>query len=259
MKSKLGLGGHSFYSSLGNEPVPSEQEQLSIVQACLNSGMEWFDTTYAPERIALGRCLQKLGRREEARVAVWNFFTDSTGQSETPAYVRLEEHHLAVMLEELKTDYVDLLVVHAHGDREGLKRELALAETWLNRGKIRGIGIGMCREEHLNDLPTDSPVTAVFTPCNYFHQDALPLFAEAKRRGIHTFALSPFQRGWKLEQSGYDPEAAAELLLRWITGQPQVDQVIVSMRRSEWIGTNRRAEERGELTSEHLAVMQGWE
>ncbi|WP_068608748.1 aldo/keto reductase [Paenibacillus swuensis] len=259
MKSKLGLGGHSFYSSLANEPVPSEQEQLNIVQACLDSGVDWFDTTYAPERIALGRCLQKLGRREEARVAVWNFFTDSTGQSETPAFVRLEEHHLAVMLEELKTDYVDLLVVHAHGDREGLKRELALAESWLRRGQIKGIGIGMCREEHLKELSPDSHVTTVFAPCNYFHQESLSLFEEAKRRGIGTFALSPFQRGWKLEQNGSEPAKTSELLLRWLTSQPHVDQVIVSMRRTEWIDTNRRAEQQGPLTEEQLAVLQGWQ
>jgi hypothetical protein len=57
------LGGHSFINQLGNDPATSEQEKNAIVEACLNRGIRRFDTTYQPERIAVGKILERLGRR----------------------------------------------------------------------------------------------------------------------------------------------------------------------------------------------------
>ena len=54
------LGGHSFISQLGNDQPASEEEQRSIVQSCLEHGIRWFDTTYRPERVALGKVLDEL-------------------------------------------------------------------------------------------------------------------------------------------------------------------------------------------------------
>ena len=51
----LVLGGHSFIRQLGNEPRPDAGEQARIVAVCLDAGIRWFDTMYAPERVALGR------------------------------------------------------------------------------------------------------------------------------------------------------------------------------------------------------------
>ena len=60
------LGGHTFISQLGNDPPASEQQQHLIVESCLNRGIRWFDTTYQPERVALGKVLHSLGRRERS-------------------------------------------------------------------------------------------------------------------------------------------------------------------------------------------------
>ena len=76
MNRKLILGGHSFIAQLGSDPAPDEKTQDAIVAACLDSGITTFDTTYLPERIALGKALQRLGRRSEAQLIAWNFFTD---------------------------------------------------------------------------------------------------------------------------------------------------------------------------------------
>ena len=72
----LVLGGHSFISQLGNDLPASDQERYAIVESCLDCGIRWFDTTYQPERIALGRVLRGLGRRHEASILAWNFFSD---------------------------------------------------------------------------------------------------------------------------------------------------------------------------------------
>lgn len=68
------LGGHSFFSDLGNESVPDERAQQKIVNACLDNRITWFDTTHQPERLALAKALKQLDRRNEATIFAWNFF-----------------------------------------------------------------------------------------------------------------------------------------------------------------------------------------
>ena len=78
--SRLILGGHTFISQLGNDPAASREEQQGIVRACLDAGVCWFDTTYQPERRALGETLQALRdygiKTSGAKVIAWNFFND---------------------------------------------------------------------------------------------------------------------------------------------------------------------------------------
>src|SRR6266700_4900948 len=103
----LVLGGHSFISQLGNDPPASDREQCAIVESCLDCGIRWFDTTYQPERIALGNVLHGLERRNEATIMAWNFFTDFSpdDQPTRPEYYR--PNHIDLILEQLHTDHVD--------------------------------------------------------------------------------------------------------------------------------------------------------
>ncbi len=39
------------------------------------AGIRMFDTTLQPERLALGKALHELGRRDEAYIIAWNFMT----------------------------------------------------------------------------------------------------------------------------------------------------------------------------------------
>ena len=98
------LGGHSFISQLGNDPPVSGRDQCRLVESCLDHGVRWFDTTYQPERIALGNALHALGRRNEATILAWNFFTnflpgDPLGE---PEYYC--PRHIDVILEQLPAD-----------------------------------------------------------------------------------------------------------------------------------------------------------
>jgi len=117
------LGGHSFIDQLGNDPLASKQELHRIVESCLNHGIAWFDTTYQPERVVLGNVLHALGRREEATILAWNFFTDfSPGEPVgEPEYFR--PSHIDCILEQLRTTYVDCLVLVALDDPEENQRQ----------------------------------------------------------------------------------------------------------------------------------------
>ncbi len=127
-RSKLGLGGHSYIQQLGNDPQPSFQEQCALVAACLDSGITRFDTTYYQERLALGRVLRELGRREEAEIAAWNFFTRPGQEDVLAPWTSHESHHMDLMLSELQTDRVDILVIHAEDNESRLRRALHLVE-----------------------------------------------------------------------------------------------------------------------------------
>ena len=125
------LGGHSFIAQLGNDRPASAEDQQRIVEACLNHGIRWFDTTYQPERVALGKVFDALGRRDEATILAWNFFkdfspSDPVGQAD---YYRPE--HIETLLEELRTPYVDCLVMVPLDDPEENQRQFRRS-AWLS-------------------------------------------------------------------------------------------------------------------------------
>ncbi len=255
---KLALGGHSYIAQLGNDPPASFEQQCALVAACLDTGIRLLDTTYYQERIALGRVLQRIGRRNEAEVTGWNFFLQPGKADELVAWTPYESHHIDIMLRELQTEWIDLLVIHAEDDPAILARELALAESWQTAGKVRQVGLGMARLEHLDQLPANHSLTHVLAPYNAFNREAGALFERARAMNLHTVAMSPFVRGWKLDEIGEDPAEVADILLRWVVAQPVVDRVIVAMRKPEWVRVNLAAAARGALTSQESTRLAGW-
>jgi len=256
--SKLGLGGHSFIEQLGNDPPAAFGEQCAIVSSCLDTGIQLIDTTYYQERIALGNVLKKLQRRHEAIIMAWNFFKEPGRENELVGFTQYEDHHLDAMLVELQTDSIDILIIHAHEDIEKLNQELALAKQWVESGKVKTVGLGMVERKQLEMLPDGHPITYVLAPYNAFNQGALDMFEMAREMGLRTIALSPFIRGWKLDEIGDDTAAVAEILLRWVTCQQLIDHVIVSMRKNEWINANLKAVNRGQLTEHEQTLLREW-
>lgn len=259
---RLILGGHSFIAQLGNDPEASFDEQSAIVAACLDAGVRRIDTTYYQERVALGRVLERLSRREEAYIQAWNFFKEPGRENDLVGPTPYEPSHLQVMLDELKTNRIGLLVIHVHDDAERLGQELALASRWQAEGKVTHIGLGMAAVRHLEMLPLGHRVTHVLAPYNAFHPEATETFAYARTMPLRTVAMSPFIRGWKMDEivagSGADKAQIADILLRWAAGQPFVDSVIVSMRRAEWVATNVQSLARGPLSPDEQARLNGW-
>lgn len=255
---KLGLGGHTFIEELGNDPLASFEEQCAIVSTCLDNEICLIDTTYYQERVALGKVLQALGRRNEAEIMAWNFFNLPGQSHKLVGFSPFEPQHINLMLDELQSDYIDILVIHAHGDAQRLRQEMDLARRWMDDGKVKGIGLGMVELEHLTGLPADHRITHVLAPYNAFHRKANDTFVLAKEMGLTTIALSPFVRGWKLDEIGADKLQAADILLRWVTGQQMIDRVIVSMRKRDWVQSNLHAVQRGPLNAEENRLLDEW-
>jgi aryl-alcohol dehydrogenase-like predicted oxidoreductase len=260
-ESRLILGGHSFISQLGNDPPASEREQQRIVEACLDRGIRWFDTTYQPERVALGKALHGLGRRDEATILAWNFFTDFSPGEECglPEYYR--PAHIDLMLEQLRCSYIDCLVVVPLGDDDQQERQAELMTGWQRKGYVRSLGIWVGEQMPPGNYQSHRVFQFAIQPFNITTDHAARAFAALKTAGWQTIATSPFVRGWELDRMiaaasarGYgDPEAlrplVADLMLRFSLFQPGVDRVIVAMRKAEWVTRNVESASRGPLSA----------
>jgi len=256
--AKLALGGHSFIQELGNDPKASHEEQCSIVAACIDSGIVTFDTTHHMERTALGSILEELGRRDEAEIMAWNFFEEPGREHELTPYRPYQPDSIDIMLRELRTDRIDIVVIHSQDDIARFHHELELAKRWIGQGKARTAAIGMSRVKDVQALPSGHPVTHVLEPYSAFSRGALAMFELAREHGLVTMALSPFVRGWKLDAIGGDTSEVAGIALRWVTSQPVIDTVVVSMRRSAWVHTNLASASKGALTPEEEIRLDGW-
>lgn len=70
--------------------------------------------------------------------------------------------------------------------------------------------------------------------------------------------MSPFVRGWKLDEIGDDRRIVADILLRWVVSQDLVDRAIVSMRRADWDEPNLASERRGLLSPDEKTMLKSW-
>jgi aryl-alcohol dehydrogenase-like predicted oxidoreductase len=254
------LGGHSFIRQLGNDPPVPKRDQCRLVDSCLDHAVRWFDTTYQPERIALGNVFQAVGRRNEATIIAWNFFTDfsPTDRPPNPEYYR--PHHIDVILEQLQTDYIDCLVVIPSSNPEEDQRQVELLVEWQKQGYVHFLGLWI-EDSRINErFARGNPFRFAIRPLNVTTTDAAPIFAACKSAGWETIATSPFRRGWELDNiiaaaaaHGYGPPEAmrplvADLMLRFSLFQCDVDRVIVGMRKVEWIHRNVESVAKGPLT-----------
>jgi len=257
------LGGHTYIQQLGNDPCPSPAQIDEIVSKCLDAGICWFDTTYRPERIALGESLQRLGRRAEAHILVWNFFKLFEPGEEVGGPNAYQNHHLQEILEDLRCDYIDALVVHAVNQPDENERQTRLAVAWQNQGWVGQLGlwspgVQAAQQSRL----TGSPYQFVVEPHNITtteSPDKLETYAQA---GWVIYACSPFVRGWELDrlveraaQLDGPPltktrSQVSDLLIRYSLFSPHVNRLIIAMRRPEWVEAAVAAVRRGPLTME---------
>lgn len=248
----LVLGGHTFIEELGNDPAIDDAQARDVVAACLDSGITWFDTTYAPEREALGRALDELGRREEATIVAWNFFGPAHS-----APVAYEPEHVDVVLDQLRTDRVERLVVHPWEEDGDQVLSTDLPRRWQSEGLVGELGTW--NPDSMDAFDADDPFSFVVEPYNVARRAAAETFAGARALGWETLAVSPFVRGWTLddlvaaavELEGGDADdhraRLADHMLRFSLYGPDVDRLVVAMRRVEYVSRNVESARKGPL------------
>jgi aryl-alcohol dehydrogenase-like predicted oxidoreductase len=256
----LVLGGHSFISELGNDPPLPESRHPELVESCLDHGIRWFDTTYPPERLALGRALQAVRRRDDATILAWNFFrgSSSTGSIEPPQ--SYQPGHIDVILDELRTDHVDALVLVPSDDLDEHLRQRELLIGWQKHGYVARLGLWVESAAALELFRGDDAFGFMVRPFNVTTATDGAIFESCRRAGRTTIATSPFVRGWELDRivaaasarARGNPDAlrssVADLMLRFSLFQPGVDHVIVGIRKVAWVRQNADSVRRGPLS-----------
>jgi aryl-alcohol dehydrogenase-like predicted oxidoreductase len=230
------------------------------VESCLNYGIRWFDTTYQPERTALGNVLQTIGRRDEAKIVAWNFFTDFSPEDQPTKPESYRPHHIEIILEQFHTDYVDGLVLIPSKCVEENQYQVELLLQWQRKGYARFLGLWIEDVQPIEQFRSNNPFRFAIRPFNITTDDAASVFAACKSLGWETIATSPFRRGWELDnivaaavahRYGTDEtlrQIVADLMLRFTLFQRDVDRVIVGMRKIEWIQRNIESVSKGPLT-----------
>jgi aryl-alcohol dehydrogenase-like predicted oxidoreductase len=256
----LVLGGHSFISELGNDPPVPESRHSELVESCLDHGVRWFDSTYQPERLALGRALQAVGRRDEATILAWNFFRNSSSAGSIAPPRSYQPGHVDLILDELRTDRVDGLVLVPCGDPDEDLRQRELLVGWQRHGYVARLGLWVESAAALELFRADDAFGFMVRPFNVTTAIDGLIFESCRRAGRTTIATSPFVRGWELDRivaaasarGRGDPDvlrpSVADLMLRFSLFHPGVDRVIVGMRKTEWVRRNADSVRRGPLS-----------
>lgn len=268
--SPLALGGHSFFSSLGNEPVPGDTLQREIVAQCLDLGITTFDTTHQPERVALGKALAALGRRDEARIFAWNFLKKLQPGDPLDRPISYQPGHLDQLCEDLQTNFIDAVVIHDldEGTPDVHAAQEAVARAWVRQGRVGTLGVWAPKPDAEQRYANDPDFTFMICPMNLDEAHRAPVFALGKRMGWTNYACSPFVRGWTLDKmveralarNGGNPVCVraelADKLLRYALYAPGVDRLITAIRRPEWVRANLESVQQGPLNADEIAGLE---
>ena len=266
--SRLVVGGHSFIAELGNDPPLDFDGQLAIVNQCLDQGINGFDTTYEPERIALGRILDTLGRRDEAQIIAWNFFIDQTTGDHLGPPLPFVPGMIDLLLEQLRTNYIDKLVVHPVEDEAANQAQFEIASAWLAAGLVGSLGTWAPGDEPAARFGAQNPYDFMVASRNLDGPNTAS-FRAGKALGWRTFATSPFNRGWLLDRlvaAGVEKtaepadrlrERIADALLRFSLYDPNVDHLIVGIRQQAWIRANLESVASGPLSEAEMEWLCG--
>ncbi|TPX37561.1 hypothetical protein SmJEL517_g00451 [Synchytrium microbalum] len=205
-----------------NIPVIAKgKECAQAVTWALQAGYRHIDTAQIygnEEQVAAGILASGVPRSEIyiTTKVYWN--SSSVTQQDT--IQKCEES-----LRKLKTDYVDLYLIHA--PQPGTRKETWLAlESLKKAGKAKSIGISNYGVHHIKEMDeyaTIVPAVNQFEVHPFLAQD--DVVAECKARGIAVEAWGSVTRGRDLEDprlvaiAGKYGKTSAQILLRWAVDQ----------------------------------------
>jgi aryl-alcohol dehydrogenase-like predicted oxidoreductase len=184
------------------------------------------------------------------------------GQIGEAEYFRPE--HIEIILEELRTSYVDCAVMVSLDDPEENQRQEQLLLEWQRKGHVRALGLWIADPVLIERYRLRNPFQFAIRPFNVATPEAASIFTACKKTGWETLATSPFGRGWELDRviaeavsRGHGNAESlrpliADLMLRFSLFQSNVDRVIIAIRNSAWVGRNCASASRGPLTDEEL-------
>lgn len=221
VKKELRLSSNHTIPSVGLGTWGMQGLEEDAVRFALDAGYRHFDTAkiYGTED-GIGKALRESGiGRQEIFITtkLWN-----TDQGFDTALIAIEHS-----LERLRTDYVDLYLIHWPLTQE-TEGENHRAETWrameqiLASGKARSIGVSNYEVEHLKEMEGYAKVTPAVNQIErhpFYQQEDTTDYCEEK--GIVVTNYSPLVRGRRTSEPEVERIAntygktGAQIYLRW--------------------------------------------
>ena len=199
--SSIGLGAWQLGTGAVDNPAwadgPDADMSHAIVQAALELGVNFFDT--APG-YASGRSEELLGDALEGRRAEVVLCTKfgHTAEGGTDWKASSIEASIEVSLVRLKTDYLDIVLLHSPPPDllDGSSPHYGELARLQASGMIRSYGASVDFGASVDQLidTTDSQVLEIWF--NAIHQEPLPALERADAKGIGVIVKVPLDSGW---------------------------------------------------------------
>jgi predicted aldo/keto reductase-like oxidoreductase len=232
--------------SFGTGQLPS----ASMILRAVDKGINYFDTApdYGRSEDYLGEALGKLKQRDKLYIA--SKFCDAVpykagvshlqvGSSKTD-YKQAVEHSL----KRLGTDYLDVVFVHAIGERNDYEGErarlldenmLAAVQELRQEGKVRYLAVSSHGPHHMERLLTDAVQSGHFDlimpAFNFMKFPKVPdVLKEAQARGVGVVAMKTLAGA---KDMALDPQGAVfeHAAFKWVLQHAEVAGLVVTMKR----------------------------
>lgn len=277
--SSLSLGTVSLGAAYGispdhaGMPPPTFEESARLLHQALDQGINFIDTAraYGSSEAVIGRALKM--RRREICIATKINALDAAGQPLRGDDLRRRaEESLLISLEQLQTDYVDLLMLHSAppallADGEALAALRAIQA----RGLARYIGASTYGAEAAQ-MAMAQGVDALQVAYNVLDQRmAAQVFPLAVQRGVGIIVRSVYLKGALTERAEDLPGhleplkqlsrqyrqvtasfdlPPADAALRFALSHPHISTVLVGVRTSAELTQAVQAAQQGPLSPE---------
>jgi len=218
--SEIAFGGVEIGMpyGLGAHEMPDEASAIQLLQKALESGINFFDTArhYGESERLMGEAFQ--GIRDQVVLATkCVHFKDEQGN--IPAYSELKyivEKSLEESLKNLKTDYVDLFMVH-YADTDILQNEdvVRVFSEIRRKGSVKNIGVSVYKVEETAKAIQSGIWDAVQLPFNLMDQSHGDCFEDASEKGVGIIVRSVLMRGMLTERK-FKMNAALEEVEKYL-------------------------------------------
>ena len=244
----------------GEADVPREDEAVDLLRTALDHGMNFFDTAraYGRSEEILGKAFA--GRRDEVVITTKSNHFPKPFNTYSSAEIRRHiRESLETSLQMLRTDYVDLFMLH-NGTLGNIEHPdiLATFDECKTKGLARSIGVSTYTPAETQKTIETNFWNVIQLPYHLMDQRQGECFKRAKQKGVGLVIRSVLFRGFLTDRAKklhpelkriqdhrakYDPILAetklslAELAMSFVLSQPEVSSVLVGIDRMEYLRT----------------------
>ncbi len=181
-------------------PDATRVDALETIRQARRSGINFFDTAYCyglhgESESMLGEVLQ--GERQQVFLATkGGIHWDSQGKRQLDARPKRLITQCEASLRRLRTDYVDLLYLHAPDPATPLEESADALRRLKDSGKCRAVGVSNVSLDQLRTFHSACPVDAVQPPFNMLQRDIeQDLLPWCRERRIAVVVYWPLLKG----------------------------------------------------------------